>query len=121
MKPEPASAGDTRRVPPLRGSSFQRNTHPAFRFAPRWAILTPRLRRSAVEGGAVKAHGRFRTRRRICAAPPGLIISEECAPSVPLRYTLGYPDSAPTALGCGMSRGKGTRQIQDAPENLCRP
>src|SRR5271166_1343418 len=33
------------------------------------------------------------------AAPTGLIISNERAPSVPLRSTLGYPDSAPTALG----------------------
>src|SRR5271166_1902104 len=33
------------------------------------------------------------------AAPTGLIISNECAPSVPLRSTLGYPDSAPMALG----------------------
>ena len=30
-----------------------------------------------------------------CAAPTGLIISNECAPSVPLRSTLGYPESAP--------------------------
>ena len=60
MNPEPASAGGTSDpVPPLRGSSSQTNAHPAFRFAPRWAILTPRLRRSAVECRAVKAHGRF--------------------------------------------------------------
>ena len=33
------------------------------------------------------------------AAPTGLILSNECAPSVPLRSTLGHPESAPTALG----------------------
>ena len=32
-----------RTLPPLRGSSSQMNAHPAFRFAPRWAILIPRL------------------------------------------------------------------------------
>ncbi len=55
MIPEPASAGDPKEpMPPLRGSSFQMNTHPAFRSAPRWAILTPRLRRSAFSSSPSK-------------------------------------------------------------------
>ncbi len=46
--------------------------------------------------------------KRVCVAPTGLIISNEPAPSVPLGSTLGYPDSAPTALGLRQFAGQAT-------------